>query len=1467
MKKTTYLVLISLIIFSSIGWSLRVIAATYDPMVEKAQKQLTELGYEPGPIDGKMGKKTENAIKSFQRDNNLEISGTLDEKTLQKLGLVPQKQGELTIKEEEITPEPETKVAKEKKEEFSYEDLKIFSEVVYLLQTNYVEPTKMSDLIFSAVKGMEEEVINRGYNKIEVELDWEIAKEADNAKKLSERYEAFKPLVEAFKIFVDNTDIPPKELINTALKGMMKALDPYSSIIPSDSDQDSSQTSGEIGCHLTIRDEQLVVIAPLEGAPAFRAGIQTGDIILKIGNTPAKTLSLMEAMRLLRGPVGKEVTLTIMRDGFKKSKDFTMVREILEVKRVSSRMLDNDIGYVRLGELQKESADELEETLKELEESGMKALILDLRNNPGGLLNTVVEVADKFLEKGKLIVYTEGRKKNQDMRFVAHDDFTHPNYPMIVLINHGTISGSEILASALQAHQRALIVGRRSYGLGSIRSSIPLSDGLTLTLTTAYFFTPAGHNIHQQGIIPDVVVESKENDVLKLAHDIIKKTTSGHFDDLMAAAQEISEEKQELVVASGMDTQEALLEQLYAQWEQLNSQVETLYQQEQYAEATEVAEEALNIARKTFDPDHLNVGQSLYNLAKLYQAQNQYTEAEPLYKQALSIKEKALGLDHPDVATIVENLAILYSEIGDTEGATGLMVAIGRGDISIVKLLLQHNADTKRQAKDAATLIVAVKKGRAEFVKILIEYGADVNMLDEKDRTMLMLAAAEGHTNIVKLLLEHNIDVNAKDVKGETALIVAVKKGWSDLVKILLEHDADVNMRDKNYRTPLMLAAAEGHINVVKLLLKHDVDVTAKDKDNNTALMYAEAKGHPEVVQMLRAKIDPPKPKIQGPRVTNDEFVVAATFGRIETVRKALEQGADANARMKDSPILLMVSLMGHIDIVKLLIEHGADIEARHAVSGITPLMAAASSGKLDVVKLLIARGAKVEAKNESGGTALMVAASKEQFKAVEFLLEQGADIDARYNNGGTALLEAVENGKTDMVRLLLKYDADVNAKDQNDLTALMIAAIDGRTEIAKQLLEHGADINAVLKSGHTALIGAAMDGHTDVVKLLLEHGADVKVKTNDGQSALMFAEIKGHTEIVRILKAALIGQAERGEQLSKMEISEEERDRLNNNLLVAINYGNVEMVKKALYEGADINARNSERDTALVTAAFRGHTEVVNLLLEQGADIETKVQKGATALTVATLKGYFDIVRLLVEHGADITTRVEDGRDLLMAAAYSGNSDITQFLIEKGADMDLTDNNGLTALMMASQNGHTHVVKTLLAHNSEVNVQNSEGETALIWTARRGYDEIAQLLVEHGADVNLKTQKGETALMSSVLNGHANIAKLLIDYQADVNAQVNEGQTALMGAAFNGDLDIVRLLLDHNAEIEVKDNIGMTALLSAILKGHTGTVKLLIDKGADVNISLNSGQTALMLAESDGYTEIVRLLKEAGAQ
>ncbi len=326
-------------------------------------------------------------------------------------------------------------------------------------------------------------------------------------------YEDLRIFTEVFhkiqKNYVD--EINSKELIRAALKGMINTLDPHSAYLTPEAYKEfQTETKGEfggIGIQIGIKDGALTVIAPLEDTPAFKSGIKAGDKIIKIDGQPTKDMNINDAVSKMRGPKGKPVTLTIQREGWNQPKDITIIRDIIKIKSVKHKMIDKEIGYIKLVQFQESTAQDLANSLKELKEKGMEFLILDLRNNPGGLLNSAVEVTEQFLPPKHLVVSIKGRTGEKIDYYTAGLKPIYDKIPMIVLVNQGSASASEIVAGALQDWGRAPILGVQTFGKGSVQSLIPLSDGSALKLTTAKYYTPKGRSIHAVGIIPDIVVK------------------------------------------------------------------------------------------------------------------------------------------------------------------------------------------------------------------------------------------------------------------------------------------------------------------------------------------------------------------------------------------------------------------------------------------------------------------------------------------------------------------------------------------------------------------------------------------------------------------------------------------------------------------------------------------------------------------------------------------------------------------------------------------------------------------------------------------------------------------------------------------------------------------------------------------------------------------------------------------------
>jgi carboxyl-terminal processing protease len=315
--------------------------------------------------------------------------------------------------------------------------------------------------------------------------------------------------------YVDETE--PREVLYGAIRGMLKTLDPHSSFLDPESYREmqveTSGSFGGLGIEITIRDDQLTVVAPIEGTPAYKAGIQPGDRIIKIEGLATKDMTLVDAVKKMRGPKGTKVTITIQREGVKEPQDVSVVREIIQVQSIKITEIEPGLGYVRIRQFQERTAKDMEAGIDKLEKTGRFAgLIVDLRNNPGGLLSSAVEVSEKFLGDGKLVVYTEGRVRNQNMRFVAHSRHPITEVPIVVLVNQGSASASEIVAGAIQDHGRGVVLGQQTFGKGSVQTIIPLADGSGLRLTTAKYFTPKGRSIHGKGIAPDIVIDPPRED-------------------------------------------------------------------------------------------------------------------------------------------------------------------------------------------------------------------------------------------------------------------------------------------------------------------------------------------------------------------------------------------------------------------------------------------------------------------------------------------------------------------------------------------------------------------------------------------------------------------------------------------------------------------------------------------------------------------------------------------------------------------------------------------------------------------------------------------------------------------------------------------------------------------------------------------------------------------------------------------
>ncbi|HQS03305.1 MAG: peptidase S41 [Halothiobacillus sp. 24-54-40] len=330
--------------------------------------------------------------------------------------------------------------------------------------------------------------------------------------------------------------VTDKTLMDNAIRGMIDRLDPHSNYLDKAEFKDLQETTtgkfGGLGLQVGMKDKVITVISPIDDTPAQKAGIKAGDKIVKINGEFTQGLDLEKSVKLMRGEPGSKITLTLVRDGVDKPFDVTLERAIINVKSVKARMLDPNFGYVRIAQFQSDTTEQLHDALNQLvkdnDNKPLKGLVLDLRNNPGGVLQAAVGVVDTFVNKG-LIVYTDGRDADSKMSFKAHEGDMLNGAPIVVLVNGGSASASEIVAGALQDDGRALIAGERTFGKGSVQSIMPLTNGGALRLTTARYFTPAGRSIQGEGIKPDVEVHQLKVSDIDKVFSIKEADLAGHI--------------------------------------------------------------------------------------------------------------------------------------------------------------------------------------------------------------------------------------------------------------------------------------------------------------------------------------------------------------------------------------------------------------------------------------------------------------------------------------------------------------------------------------------------------------------------------------------------------------------------------------------------------------------------------------------------------------------------------------------------------------------------------------------------------------------------------------------------------------------------------------------------------------------------------------------------------------------------
>ncbi len=672
-----------------------------------------------------------------------------------------------------------------------------------------------------------------------------------------------------------------------------------------------------------------------------------------------------------------------------------------------------------------------------------------------------------------------------------------------------------------------------------------------------------------------------------------------------------------------------------------------------------------------------------------------------------------------------------------------IFAAAGLGDTERVEMLLNQDPKlaTARDKSGLTPLIMAAKSGAVETVKLLLARGAEVNDKGVSGWTPLHAATKSGKKEIVELLLAKGANVHAgvgREVS--TPLHWAAMLSKVDLVDLFLSKGAGLESKDANGRTPLLVAAESGDREMMLLLLSKGADLQAKDSDGSSALHWAMNNEHQDVRDLLASK---------GGSL---DIFEASALGDVGQVTRQL----------KENPGLVHATS-------KLPVEEGGwSIQA-------TPLQWAASQNQKAVAELLLANGADINVIGDSGMTPLHLAAAKGHMEMTRFLLEKKANVNIQSSQYWTPLgrslefknkemsellkkygakeeyeevplISAVDNGDEDAVSRLLSKGADINARsnamDCWGMTALMMAAKNGDSDTATILLEKGADVKAKDAKGRTALMAAMERDSVEVVNMLIAKGSDVNAEDMDGSTALYMAACHAHPETMEVLKAAGAHPP--------------------TSLLYAVALEDIEVSRKLIVDGADVNMKDKEGNTPLIVATRNGRLEIARMLLSKGADANAKDHRQQSPLTIAAQSGQDKIVELLLRKGVDINGGDPNSFSPLMMAVTYNKVEAVKLLLAKGADVKMGRAGGWTPLMLAAQGRSIEIVGALIAQGADVNSSNQQGHTALSLASAYNKVDVVKLLIDKGADVNVKAEGGLTVLQMAVQKKQTQVVELL---------------------------------------------------------------------------------------------------------